>query len=106
MYSLAENSTDQVKTLSEIRAVLRQVTHADEEVCITNLLDSCGLSGAARKRIVTSARDLVTRSRAKSDDQDTMDYFLQEFGPVQPGRRGADVSGRSPAQGAGRANSR
>ncbi len=80
MYSLAENSIDQVKKISEIRAVLRSVTHADEEQCITNLLESSSLSGDARKRIVMTARNLVTLSRTKSDDQDTMDYFLQEFG--------------------------
>ncbi|PCI51266.1 MAG: bifunctional proline dehydrogenase/L-glutamate gamma-semialdehyde dehydrogenase [Alphaproteobacteria bacterium] len=80
MYSLAENSPDQVKKLSEMRAVMRRVTHADEEECITNLLDSTSLSHEARDRIVQSSRKLVTLSRTKSDEQDTMDYFLQEFG--------------------------
>ena len=80
MYSLAQNSPDKFENLSEIRTEMRSMTHGDEEQAITNLLDSSSLSDAARKRIVTSSRRLVTLSRAKSDQQDTMDYFLQEFG--------------------------
>lgn len=66
--------------LNKIRLKLRSMTHADEEKCITSLLETSGLSREARQRIVTSARDLVTLSRTKSDEQGTMDYFLQEFG--------------------------
>jgi len=80
MYSLAEKSADQAQNLSEIRTIMRAMTHGDEEACISNLLDSSGLSAAARKRIVTAARHVVSLSRSKSDDQGTMDYFLQEFG--------------------------
>ncbi|MBL4802493.1 MAG: bifunctional proline dehydrogenase/L-glutamate gamma-semialdehyde dehydrogenase PutA [Emcibacter sp.] len=72
MYSSAE--------ITKIRLKMRLMTHADEEKCITSLLEMSGLSSAARQRIVTSARDLVALSRAKSDEQGTMDYFLQEFG--------------------------
>ncbi|MBL4612941.1 MAG: proline dehydrogenase family protein, partial [Emcibacter sp.] len=72
MYSLEK--------LNECRQKLRGMTHADEEQCISDLLTASALSQAARDRIVTSARDLVTLSRAKSDEQGTMDYFLQEFG--------------------------
>ncbi len=80
MYSLAEKATDQVKALTDIRTELRAMVHGDEEQCISNLLESAALSSEARARIVMSSRNLVTLSRAKSDDQDTMDYFLQEFG--------------------------
>ncbi|VAW05983.1 Proline dehydrogenase / Delta-1-pyrroline-5-carboxylate dehydrogenase [hydrothermal vent metagenome] len=80
MYSLAENAADQATGLSHIRDVIRRTTHADEETIIANLLESSGLSDAARKNIVHTARDLVSRSRTKSDEQGTMDYFLQEFG--------------------------
>jgi len=80
MYSLAEKATNPVKKLPEIRKAMRSMTHADEEQCITTLLESTSLPDEARQRIVLSARDLVTLSRAKSDEQDTMDYFLQEFG--------------------------
>ena len=80
MYSLAENAPDRAVGLGNIRNAMRAMTHADEEKCITNLLESTSLSRAARDRIVTVARDLVTLSRAKRDDQGTMDYFLQEFG--------------------------
>ena len=68
------------KNLAEIRHLVRSMTHADEESCITDLLGSSKLSEGARQRIVSSARDLVRLSRARSDDQDTMDFFLQEFG--------------------------
>ncbi len=80
MYSLAENASDTPRGLAEIRREIRVMTHGDEEACISNLLESSGLSRVARDRIVQSARELVTLSRAKSDIQGTMDYFLQEFG--------------------------
>lgn len=80
MYSLAEGSPDKTENLSEIRHELRMMTHSDEAQCITGLLTSSTLSREARERIVKASRHLVILSRAKSDEQDTMDYFLQEFG--------------------------
>lgn len=66
--------------LAEIRKKIRAMTHADEEQAISHMLETSGLSDNARMRIVTSARDLVRLSRTKSDEQGTMDFFLQEFG--------------------------
>ncbi|MCF6215292.1 MAG: bifunctional proline dehydrogenase/L-glutamate gamma-semialdehyde dehydrogenase PutA [Emcibacter sp.] len=80
MYSLAEKAQDRPENLDEIRGILRAATHADEELCIANLLESSSLSAAAQQRIVDASRELVALSRLKSDEQGTMDYFLQEFG--------------------------
>lgn len=79
MYSL--NDRKKIKTLSleDIRLSLRQMLHGDEEKCIENLLHATELTVAERNRLVERARDYVVKSRDESDNQGTMDYFLQEF---------------------------
>lgn len=67
-------------TLADIRLAMRGTTHRDEEDCIANLIAASGLDKGVRENIVSQARALVSRSREKSGDQGTMDYFLQEFG--------------------------
>ncbi|WP_321396621.1 bifunctional proline dehydrogenase/L-glutamate gamma-semialdehyde dehydrogenase PutA [Emcibacter sp.] len=80
MYDLTTSEEFSQRSLMEIRKALRQAQHADEEKAIANLFRASGLTNAARERIVETARTLVRDSREKSDDQGTMDYFLQEFG--------------------------
>jgi len=79
MYSL--NDRKKIETLSreDIRLSLRQMLHGDEEKCIENLLHATELTVAERNRLVERARDFVVKSRDESDNQGTMDYFLQEF---------------------------
>lgn len=79
MYSL--NDRKKIETLSreDIRLSLRQMLHGDEEKCIENLLHATELTVAERNRLVERARDYVVKSRDESDNQGTMDYFLQEF---------------------------
>jgi len=79
MYSL--NDRKKIETLSreDIRLSLRKMLHGDEEKCIENLLHATELTVAERNRLVERARDFVVKSRDESDNQGTMDYFLQEF---------------------------
>ena len=80
MYDLTPSEELPVRSLDDIRTALRRAQHMDEEQAIANLFRASGLTNAARERIVETARALVAESREKSDDQGTMDYFLQEFG--------------------------
>ncbi|WP_417320330.1 bifunctional proline dehydrogenase/L-glutamate gamma-semialdehyde dehydrogenase PutA [Emcibacter sp.] len=80
MYDLTLSEEFPLPPLGDIRLALRQAQHMDEEKAIANLFRASGLTNAGRERIVETARALVTDSRRKSDDQGTMDYFLQEFG--------------------------
>ena len=45
-----------------------------------SLLDALSMSSGARNRIVKRARTLVSEARGMSDEQGTLDAFLQEFG--------------------------
>ena len=83
MYSLNDHKTIETLSLSEIRHDLRQMIHFDEEKCVDNLLLTTQMTIGERNRLVDAARVYVDKSRAKSDSQGTMDYFLQEFGPFQ-----------------------
>lgn len=84
MISLTNNQKDLKRSLSEIRDFLRLATHADENEAVATLLAASGLSAELRQKIVYDARTLVKLSRAQSDQQGTMDYFLQEFGLSNP----------------------
>ena len=79
MYSLSDHKSPELLNLREIRYILRQMTHADEEKCVDNLLHVTELTIGERKRVVGLAKEYVYLSRDKSDSQGTMDYFLQEF---------------------------
>ena len=79
MYSLSDHKSPELLNLKEIRYILRQMTHADEEKCVDNLLHVTELTIGERKRVVGLAKEYVYLSRDKSDSQGTMDYFLQEF---------------------------
>lgn len=79
MYSLNDRKKIETLSLEEIRLSLRQMLHGDEEKCIENLLHATVLTVAERNRLVERARDYVVKSRDESDNQGTMDYFLQEF---------------------------
>ncbi len=79
MYTLNDLKKIETLPLSDIRHSLRQMLHADEEKCIDNLLHATELTTGERNRLVDRARIFVQKSRAKSDSQGTMDYFLQEF---------------------------
>ena len=79
MYSLSDHKFPELLNLKEIRYILRQMAHADEEKCVDNLLHVTELTIGERKRVVGLAKEYVYLSRDKSDSQGTMDYFLQEF---------------------------
>lgn len=79
MYSLNDRKKIETLSLEDIRLSLRQMLHGDEEKCIENLLHATELTVAERNRLVERARDYVVKSRDESDNQGTMDYFLQEF---------------------------
>ncbi len=79
MYALNDVKNIEKLPLPEIRQNLREMMHADEEKCIDNLLHATELTTGERNRLVDRAREFVSRSRAESDSQGTMDYFLQEF---------------------------
>ncbi|MDA0707855.1 MAG: bifunctional proline dehydrogenase/L-glutamate gamma-semialdehyde dehydrogenase PutA [Proteobacteria bacterium] len=79
MYSLDDNKLISKLSLADIRNTLRQMLHADEEYCVESLLQTTELTLAGRNRVVDQARLFVDQSRALSDRQGTMDYFLQEF---------------------------
>jgi len=71
-------------SLRDVRAEIRKATHRDEEQAVAALVSASGLDHGLRQKIVADARELVTLSRARSDQQGTMDYFLQEFGLSNP----------------------
>ena len=79
MYSLNDHKSIGTLNLSEIRKCMRQMLHADEEICVDNLLHATELTTGERNRLVDAARIYVGLSRDRSDSQGTMDYFLQEF---------------------------
>ncbi len=79
MYSLNDYKNIEKLTLSEIRHNLRLMFHSDEKKCVENLLHATELTTGERNRLVDRARRLVEKSRDESDNQGTMDYFLQEF---------------------------
>ena len=79
MYALNDFKNIKTLSLSDIRHNLRQTLHADEENCVANLLHATELTNGERNRLVGAARTYVDKSRDESDNQGTMDYFLQEF---------------------------
>ena len=66
--------------LPELRATIRNHTHADEAVVVEQLLHECSLDNKQREAIRTHAIEFVDRCRAKSHKAGTLDAFLQEFG--------------------------
>ena len=79
MYSLNDSKKNKTLTLEQIRHNVRLMIHRDEEICVKGLLHATELTTGERNRLVDNAREFVKKSRAKSDSQGTMDYFLQEF---------------------------
>ncbi|GAB4572915.1 MAG: bifunctional proline dehydrogenase/L-glutamate gamma-semialdehyde dehydrogenase PutA [Rhodothalassiaceae bacterium] len=66
--------------LETARARLRAASHIDETAAIKALLACPAYDGEASRAIGAMARRIVARSRDLSDEQGTLDAFLQEFG--------------------------
>tara|TARA_R110002049_G_scaffold9747_11_gene48877 strand:+ start:3149 stop:6280 length:3132 start_codon:yes stop_codon:yes gene_type:complete len=66
--------------LHELRATIRNHTHADEAVVVKQLLNQCSLGSEQREAVRMHAIKFVDRCRAKSHKAGTLDAFLQEFG--------------------------
>ncbi|MGD9021811.1 MAG: bifunctional proline dehydrogenase/L-glutamate gamma-semialdehyde dehydrogenase PutA, partial [Lysobacterales bacterium] len=65
--------------LDGLRALIRQTKHADEAICVENLLRDANLSAAQRERIVSQGRLLVAGCREDSDKAGMMDQFTQQY---------------------------
>lgn len=65
--------------LSQLTAVLDDLTYADPDPILDQLVRSARLSEADRAAIGTAAADLVTRIRS-ADDPGLMEVFLAEYG--------------------------
>jgi RHH-type transcriptional regulator, proline utilization regulon repressor / proline dehydrogenase / delta 1-pyrroline-5-carboxylate dehydrogenase len=65
--------------LAQLRTTIRQNAHADEEVCVTSLLQQTPLDPQARERIRANALRWVELCRAEPEKQGLLDAFLQEY---------------------------
>ncbi len=68
-----------VNSLSSLRSLIRQHTHAKEAVCVERLLSESTLTEQQRERVVARGRDLVGGCRGGSEKAGMLDVFLQEF---------------------------
>jgi RHH-type proline utilization regulon transcriptional repressor/proline dehydrogenase/delta 1-pyrroline-5-carboxylate dehydrogenase len=66
--------------LSAARLVLRQTTHAGENVTAAKMLADFPLNKTHRDRIVSTAHAIVSKSREMTTERGTLDAFMQEFG--------------------------
>lgn len=73
------NQTKPPALLDEIRYTLRQRTHADEDVCISELLDSITLTKGQRESAQARAAAFIESCRSKDSKHNLLDSFLQEF---------------------------
>ena len=74
------DSVDMPADLVQLRARFRQAKHADEEVCVRELLAAHGLAEAERAAIATRAVAVVEAARARRGELGPLDAFLQEYG--------------------------
>ncbi|MGV6825989.1 MAG: bifunctional proline dehydrogenase/L-glutamate gamma-semialdehyde dehydrogenase PutA [bacterium] len=65
--------------LDTYRKKIRQLTHADESVCVERLLQESQLSLEQRELIVAKGRELVTRCRLNSEKAGMLDKFMQQY---------------------------
>lgn len=61
------------------RLAINQYYHADEAELVTHLLDSIDLSEDASERIRQTACDLISRVRARRDEQGVLEAFMQQY---------------------------
>jgi RHH-type proline utilization regulon transcriptional repressor/proline dehydrogenase/delta 1-pyrroline-5-carboxylate dehydrogenase len=61
------------------RLAINQYYHADEAELVTRLLGSIDLSEAASQRINEAACDLISRVRARRNEQGVLEAFMQQY---------------------------
>lgn len=66
--------------LSQCRAHISQIKHAEEHAFVERLLSHMSLSELQRKSTLESAKAIVKACRADTRSQTLLDSFLQEFG--------------------------
>ncbi|NNC99421.1 MAG: bifunctional proline dehydrogenase/L-glutamate gamma-semialdehyde dehydrogenase PutA, partial [Gammaproteobacteria bacterium] len=66
-------------SLIELRERLRNEVHADEEVCVAELLKASSSPNDLRQRAQQRATEFVDSCRAQSNKHNLLDAFLQEF---------------------------
>ena len=66
-------------SLSQLRHILHQQYHRDEETCLKTLIEAAQLPLSLREKIKTRAVHLVEAVRAKRLKQGGVDAFLKEY---------------------------
>ncbi|WP_444913478.1 bifunctional proline dehydrogenase/L-glutamate gamma-semialdehyde dehydrogenase PutA [Microbulbifer sp. TRSA007] len=73
-------STNFAGDLQNARDRAREYLHADENLCVSELLAAPRPSDEMRKKILNTSRALVHHSRQQRSKRGTLDAFLQQFG--------------------------
>lgn len=71
--------TAQLTPLTSIRKTIRNYTHADEKMCVDELLAASYLTQAQRDAVVREGQALVKGCRDDIDKAGMLDVFMQEF---------------------------